>query len=159
MLRSIVSRFVGRNTTSCRMAPEVNHTLERLREINRRLDFSQHSRKRPADPTVVDLLTTHGEALCFWLYDSPGTSVARVSFDDGAYFPDHTHEQFECWVVYEGYLEVTVVEARIDRPGRIVYYVYPGSRHSVKAIGKTEVIVIAIPRSDSFPRGPDRADG
>ena len=152
LLRRVVSRAIG-TTPSCSLANSAD-TIQRLKELERRIDFSALSRPRPADPTVVDLLVEVGVAEARWLYDDEGVSCARTILRDGAYLPDHTHDQTEAWVVYRGYLEVIVDGERVDRPGKIAYYVHPGSVHSVRAVGDTEVIVIAVPRSDSFPRGP-----
>lgn len=155
MLREIVAKFV--RPKECK-APEAIETIERLKALESALDFRNFSAARAADPTIVDLLVKSGAAESHWLYDAPEISVARTVFADGAELPGHVHEQFEAWVVFKGYLEVTIDGARVDAIGKRVFYVYPGSVHSVRAIGETEIIVVSIPRSDNFPRQATRND-
>ena len=147
--------FIPRRQRQCSIDAG-EETLSQLREFEKRAaDFQELSRKDEHDPTVIELLVNSGVARSFWLHDSPDVSVARTVFSDGAYFGDHVHDQFEAWVVYRGHLNVTVDGVRVDRPDKRVYFVYPGSVHSVEAVGETEVIVTTVPRSDAFPSGPN----
>lgn len=152
MLKQIVQRFV--NPKQCNLKEGIE-TLDRLKELTNALDFSTLAMARSDDPTVVDLRVESGSAQCIWVYDTPKVSVARAVFEDGTFLKNHTHKQFEAWVIYSGYLEVVVDGVRVDNPKKIVYYVYPGSEHSVRAIGETEIIVISVPRSPDFPHWPE----
>lgn len=156
MIDRLVERFVRKYRHPACSMPAGSLAIAKLRELDRELDFKHFARTQVGDPTIVDLLVRDGAARSYWLYDCPEVSVARTVFTDGAHFQEHTHDQIECWIVYKGYLQVTIDGIRVDSPEKRSYYVYPGSLHSVTAIGETEIIVVSIPRSPEFPRGPEQ---
>lgn len=148
--------FLKRKVIEVKSAPAETCTLaevelNNLKVVDRRLDFAEFVTPTD-DPSIILLDSEVGHIVSYGLYRSEGEiSVARTTFTKGSHFPNHTHDQCEVFVIYKGYLEVTVEGKRVDKKGRRIYYVMPGQKHEVTATEDTKVIVITIPHSEEFP--------
>jgi quercetin dioxygenase-like cupin family protein len=63
---------------------------------------------------------------------------------------EHEHLQEEIWNVIEGEIEVTIAGVTQTAGPGCVALVPPGVRHSVRALGRTRVIVIDHPKRQPF---------
>ena len=153
MFDAMLNRMVRKIKKPEVKCPLPDKHIRRLKEIDKLLDFAEITAPT-SDPTIKTLNAEPGTAVIYGLYDTHDVSVARVVFSPGAIITNHTHAQWECWTLVRGEMAVTVDNTRVDAPGRRVFVVEPGVPHSVEAIKETEIIVLTIPASADFPRGP-----
>jgi quercetin dioxygenase-like cupin family protein len=100
---------------------------------------------------VVEYEMDKGMAVAFGLWKQKKIAVSRTIFSSGSLFPEHSHNEKEFIIVYEGHLDI-IVEGKTTSltPGDTIT-ICPGQAHSAKAIVDTKVIAITVPAAEGFP--------
>ncbi|MBT7082598.1 MAG: cupin domain-containing protein [Chloroflexi bacterium] len=102
---------------------------------------------------VVDYDMVRGMAVAWGLHAEEGVSVARTKFAPDSEFPEHSHEEREFVLVYEGELTL-IVEGKPHVVGvGESFTICPGQTHSATNTVLTKVIAITIPASPGYPEG------
>jgi quercetin dioxygenase-like cupin family protein len=100
---------------------------------------------------VVEYEMDKGTAIAFGLWKQPNIAVSRTFFSGGSLFPEHSHNEKEYLIVYQGQLDVTVEGKIISVTSGDTITICPGQAHSAEAIGDTRLIAITIPAAEGFP--------
>lgn len=100
---------------------------------------------------VIEYEAGDGTVLGFPLFNTPKVAVQRHFLSSGAVFGNHTHEQREWILVYEGELRVHVSgkEERLSLAQCV--FVDVGQEHSLEAIVDTWLICVSIPAAEGYP--------
>ena len=92
-----------------------------------------------------------GTILGFPLFNAPQVAVQRHFLSSGTVFGNHTHEQREWVLVYEGELVARIAdkEERLSIADAVCIDV--GQEHSLEAITDTWLICVSIPAAEGYP--------
>ena len=100
---------------------------------------------------VIEYDMERGTAIAFGLWKQTEVAVARVFFSAGALFPEHSHNEKEFLICFEGHLRLTVDGKIIDLTPQDELTICPGQAHSAEAVVDTRVIAITVPAAEGFP--------
>ena len=105
-------------------------------------------------PDVIEYEMEKGTAIAFGLWKQKDVAVSRTFFSGDSIFPEHSHNEKEFIIVYEGQMNVTV-EGKIITltPGDLVT-ICPGQAHSAEAVVDTRIIAVTVPAAEGFPEAP-----
>lgn len=85
-------------------------------------------------------------------------AVSDNQFDPGTKFPEHQHEGYEIFIVYEGPGFDLFINNKTERiKPKKPYYLNASMKHSAYAEAKTRVIAITIPDDKDWPE--DKYEG
>ncbi len=93
-----------------------------------------------------------GTSLMFGLLNEPSISCAKQFVSKGSIFPQHTHNQKEFLIVYEGemLLEMEGNQYVLGIGGCI--YINPGVEHGATFSSDCWFIAITIPQTEGWPQ-------
>jgi quercetin dioxygenase-like cupin family protein len=100
---------------------------------------------------VIEYEMEKGAAISFGLWKQESIAVARTFFSGGSIFPEHSHNEKEFIVVYEGQMDITIEEKTTALTAGDMIVVCPGQAHGAVAVGDTRIIAITIPAAEGFP--------
>jgi quercetin dioxygenase-like cupin family protein len=101
--------------------------------------------------SVVEYRMDSGTCVGVGLMWDKRVSIQRAFLPKGSCFPEHTHNEVEWLIVYDGSL-ITIIDGVETTNGVGQGIMIPiGSTHSCKANEDTWVIGITIPSSEGYP--------
>jgi quercetin dioxygenase-like cupin family protein len=100
---------------------------------------------------VIEYDAAEGTILGFPLFHTPKVAVQRHFLSSGTVFGNHTHEQREWLLVYDGELKVQVEDKEERLSVAECVFVDAAQEHSLEAIRDTWLICVSIPAAEGYP--------
>jgi len=101
---------------------------------------------------VVEFKMEKGIAVSFGLMHEPQVALARTTMSAGSKFPEHSHDEREVILVYQGCLSIFIAgKETILHPGDSIV-ICPGVAHYASTEVDTKMIAAAVPASPGFPQ-------
>jgi len=100
---------------------------------------------------VIQYDAGDGTILGFPLFHTPQVAVQRHFLSSGTVFGNHSHEQREWVLVYEGELVARIAEKEERLSIADAVCIDIGQEHSLEAITDTWLICVSIPAAEGYP--------
>lgn len=133
-----------------RLKCSISENFDALRSLTNSLPtFDEIIRSQ--SPAFTEIKMEKGVGFGWCLMDIPEINVSRWFSSNGSIFPQHSHEEREWLVCYQGKMQVIFSDSvKTLRAGSYVH-VKPGAIHSMEFVEDTWYIAVIIPSDLSFP--------
>jgi len=136
---------------SCKI-DDLPENIVHLKALTSALEFAGIVKPTVAGQ-VKELIMDAGTSYMVGLYKNSIMAVARNFASDKCRFPEHTHDEWELLVVYEGEMHLTVENKKVILGPKGFYYILPNQKHSGTFSENTWFLAITMPASESWPEG------
>lgn len=103
--------------------------------------------------TIAQYDLEQGFAVGAGLLHDCDCAVQKFFITGDSVFPNHTHQEFEYFIVIEGEGTVTIENKQITFKARDCIVVRPGQVHSWNHKTPAKMIIVTVPASRGFPHG------
>lgn len=126
-----------------------SENLKKLKELTPRLGQLTLGHNNPGK-NFIEYDVENGTCIGFGLHNEDAVAVQRTFMSKGTSFPEHSHEEWELFLVYHGHTKVKYNNTEVDLKKTEYLEFKPNEPHSAYACEDTWFIAVSIPSGEGF---------